>query len=158
MRRILGSGPQQNFGSWYRIMVRLSALVVGMILSIMQAPVPGQTATGKSASTEHARSIADTAQNPAPSSSGRALAKATNTPNDNGQQGSSDGQQSIAISKFPPVTMERTGVDWGALANYLLVAVGIGGIVVTVWTLRFIRQQAIEMRRQRILMRRTLRP
>ncbi len=135
-------------------MVRLLAIVVGMIFTVAQAPVPAHIAAGKATSAAHPRSIADK-ENPAPLSPSSGLAKDTNTPNDNDQH-KSDGQRSIAISKFPPVTMARTGVDWGALANYLLVAVGIGGIIVTVRTLRFIRRQAIEMRRQRILMRRTL--
>ncbi len=41
------------------------------------------------------------------------------------------------------VTIAKDGIDW---ANYLLVAVGVGGIAVAVWTLCYIRKQAIEMR------------
>ena len=66
-------------------------------------------------------------------------------------------QQSITVSKLPPVTIAKDGIDWATVANYLLVVVGIGGIAVAIWTLCYIRKQAIEMRRQRILMLRTLR-
>ena len=65
-------------------------------------------------------------------------------------------QQSITVSKLPPVTIAKDGIDWSVLANYLLVAVGVGGIAVAVWTLCYIRQQVNEMRRQRKLMLGTL--
>jgi len=41
-------------------------------------------------------------------------------------------------------------------ANLALATVGIGGIVVAIFTLCFIKRQAIEMRRQRITMKKTL--
>ena len=65
-------------------------------------------------------------------------------------------QQSITVSKLPPVTIAKNGIDWAVLANYLLVAVGVGGIAVAIWTLCYIRQQVNEMRRQRKLMLGTL--
>jgi hypothetical protein len=48
--------------------------------------------------------------------------------------------QSVTVSELPPV-MTRGGFDWSTLANCLLVAVGIGGIVVAVATLRKIERQ-----------------
>jgi hypothetical protein len=53
--------------------------------------------------------------------------------------------------------MEWRYREWiGLYANLALAIVGIGGIVVAIFTLYSIKRQAIEMRLQRIVMRRTL--
>jgi hypothetical protein len=51
----------------------------------------------------------------------------------------------------------KDGWDKAAVfSNYLLVIVGIGGVVVAIITICFIKRQAVEMRRQRILTKKTL--
>ena len=59
-----------------------------------------------------------------------------------------DAQQHITADKPLPVKIVQDGFDWVTLANYLLVVVGIAGILVAIWTLRYIRRQADLMERQ----------
>jgi hypothetical protein len=66
-------------------------------------------------------------------------------------------QSSINITNVVPVPVawgKREWAIWGA--NLALALVGIGGIVVAIFTLCFIKRQAVEMRRQRITMVKTL--
>jgi hypothetical protein len=66
-------------------------------------------------------------------------------------------QAAINITNPPPMPVAwglREWAIWGA--NLALAIVGIGGIVVAICTLCFIKRQAIEMRRQRITMEKTL--
>jgi hypothetical protein len=66
-------------------------------------------------------------------------------------------QSSINVTNPAPVPVawgKREWAIWGA--NLALAVVGIGGIVVAIYTLCFIKKQAVEMRRQRITMEKTL--
>jgi hypothetical protein len=134
-----------------------------MLLMIVtaQTPVPatGKAPDGRATSTQSPKDTANSQQNPTFETPPTTLPKNSDAPalkpNTN-QHKSDDTQQSVAVSKLPPVTIAINGIDWGVISNYLLVAVGIGGIVVAICTLCFIRRQAIEMNLQRIVMRRTL--
>ena len=59
-----------------------------------------------------------------------------------------DAQQSISVDKPLSVSLAKNGFDLPTLADFLLVAVGIGGIGVAIWTLRYIRRQADLMKTQ----------
>jgi hypothetical protein len=117
-----------------------------MLLMVTQAPVPvpRQTSDSGATSTQHPKKTANSGQQPALAAPAVTLPKESNTPTlkpDTDQQKPNDAQQSVTVSKLPPVTIARNGIDWGVISNYLLVAVGIGGIVVAIRTLKKVEQQ-----------------
>jgi hypothetical protein len=59
-----------------------------------------------------------------------------------------DVQQSISVDKLPTVKIKLDGFDWATFANCSLVIVGIGGIVVAVCTLLYIKRQVKVMKSQ----------
>jgi hypothetical protein len=74
-----------------------------------------------------------------------------------GDEHQENAEQTVRISKLPPVSVEATRrdwADWGTwVFNLLLVAVGILQVALLCLTLRVVRIQAREMKRQRGWMR-----
>jgi len=77
--------------------------------------------------------------------------------NDGGEQHPENDGNSIIVRQLPPVTVNsprRDWADWGTwLFNLFLVGVGALQVILLCWTLRVIRIQAGEMKRQRGWMR-----
>jgi hypothetical protein len=132
-----------------------------VLLTITQALVP---ATGKapdnSTRNSHTQNqSADTSKNPA-APLGSPHAKDGNGPAlkpDADKDSPNFNQSAVNITNPAPapiVWRVREWVIWGA--NLALAIVGIGGIVVAIFTLCFIKRQAVEMLRQRITMEKTL--
>src|SRR5437879_5945628 len=108
-------------------------------------PVSGQVSSGGTAHTQHPKQKTHRPQNPTFQTPSTTPPKDGNAPAlkpDPSQQKPADNPQPVVISKLPPVTIAKTGTDWGTVANYLLVAVGIGGIVTAIFTLLAINRQA----------------
>jgi hypothetical protein len=138
----------------------MKALSFAVILVVMQTgpPVPRQTPDSptRAATNVHVQSKRSQAlllPSPATTQTN------SNRPaeSDSGKQGQQDAEHSVVISKLPAVALDapkRDWADWGTWGfNGLLVAVGVFQVFLLFWTLRFIRKQTLEMRRQRVLMR-----
>jgi hypothetical protein len=132
-----------------------------VILLVAQTPMP---TTGKAANISTGNSptqnqSADRSQNPSlPSVAART--KDSNGPtfkSDSDKDPDSNDQPTINITNPAPVPIpwgwHEHAIFW---ANLILAIVGIGGIVVAIFTLCFIKRQAVEMLRQRITMVKTL--
>jgi hypothetical protein len=136
-------------------------VMLAVLLSVVRAspPVP------RKAPDNPAQAASNIKSNSAPD---QAPTQAAPTPNktagnvpsksDSGQQHPENDRNSIVIRQLPTVTVNgprRDWIDWGTwLFNLFLVAVGALQVVLLCWTLRVIRIQAKEMKRQRGWMRR----
>jgi hypothetical protein len=132
-----------------------------VLLTITQALVPttGKTPDNGTRNSHTQNRRADTSKNPS-AALVSPQAKDSDSPAlkpDTNKDAADLNQPAINITNPAPtpiVWRVREWAIWGA--NIALAIVGIGGIVVAIWTLCFIKRQAVEMCRQRITMEKTL--
>jgi hypothetical protein len=130
-----------------------------VLLIVTQAPVPvsRQTPNGSTHAYSKPEDKAYNEKPPSTTTLAVAISKKDDTPDlkTNGNEGTNTHppQVDVGVVKMP----RRDRFDWITWGGgMLLTIVGIGGIVVAIVTLCFIKRQAIEMRRQRITMEKTL--
>ena len=133
-----------------------SLTILTLLLTVAQTPVPilGKTSNGSTHTSADVATPGQKQQNPAAHAPDENQAPAAKT--DRGGQSNEDTQHSVTVTQLPPVTISKVGFDWSAFANYLLVLVGFGGIVVAVCTLFAIKKQADLMSESLKVTQRTL--
>jgi hypothetical protein len=130
--------------------VKFMALAV--LLSVMQAspPVPRETADNPTETATYIKSKSQS--NQAPTTTAPSPVKTDSggpSKPDGHQQGQQNEEHSVAISKFPPVSVTKDWADWGVWAfSGLLVIVGFLQVWLLLFTLHAIRKQADMMERQ----------
>ena len=124
----------------------MNCVIIAVVLAVFQAapPLPGNTPDGSARASSHVKS--DSGPKPQPTAQSLPTDRPNESPaakRDTGQQqGNSNTEHSVGISKLPPVSVTRDWADWGYWAfGGLLVIVGF----FQVWLLR---SQADLMREQ----------
>jgi len=141
--------------------VAMKALALTMLLAVVQTapPIPRKTADNPAQASANIqnKSAADQTK-PLPSPSPVKTDSNGPSKSDSGEQHSKNDRDTVIVRQLPPVTINtarRDWADWGTWGfNLLLVAVGAFQVTLLCWTLRVIRVQAMEMKRQRGWMQR----
>src|ERR1035441_7531446 len=132
----------------------LKSLVVLAVFCISvqaSAPVLGQTPSRDAAPSKNPKHAADSTQKPTERTPAPTHPQKGDPPtlkSDPSQKKADDAPQSIAIPKPVTVLIQKDGMDWSAIANLILAAVGIVGIVVAICTLIKIERQTAATEKQ----------
>jgi hypothetical protein len=134
-------------------MLSQKLFVLTMLLAVMQAapPVPRKTADNPTKTSSYVKNHSGSDQKP--SAQPRPLVQPNESPaskRDTNQQGRKDAEQTVGISKLPPVSVTRNWADWGYW--------GFAGLLVVVgfFQVLLLGRQASIMAQQSILSEETL--
>ena len=134
----------------------LAVSAVIFAIALASVPAEGQKAHVATNPSQGPREKTDSKNNPASPTFAKAVPQnvvGVNLKSDPDQEHSKSARQNVAVVSLP----SKDKFDWIAYwGNLVLVVVGIAGVASAVATLCFIRVQAMEMRRQRVLLARTL--
>jgi hypothetical protein len=125
-------------------MLKNLAIVAVFCVAVQaSAPVIGQTPNRSATTSKNPKHAADSDQKPTeatPSPQPQQSDSPTLKP-DPGQKKPGDAKQPVTIPEGVTVRIAKDGTDWGVVANLILAAVGIGGIVAAICTLIKLERQ-----------------